>query len=171
MRMSQHNFLMNERFWQIINVKFKRWCRFYFEFYRFRIKDDHQCCVKYEDFLHFLADSNRVRKIFRRFSNSLFLNDVNYIYSRIDIFRCQHVQWSIFNFEKFIRWLRSIWTKKIFFRKEILFSLFNDWSFRERLIISLFKISFRERNLDISIAIKLLIDVDLNDDVSSNVNN
>jgi hypothetical protein len=61
--------------------------------------------------------------------------------------------------------------RKLFFRKEILFSLFNDWFFRERLIISLFEVFFRKRNFDISIATKLLIDVDLNDDVSSNVNN
>jgi hypothetical protein len=61
--------------------------------------------------------------------------------------------------------------RKLFFRKEILFSLFNDWFFRERLIISLSEVSFRKRNLDISTAIKLLIDVDSDDDVSSNVNN
>jgi hypothetical protein len=60
--------------------------------------------------------------------------------------------------------------RKLFFRKEILFFLFNDWSFRERLIISLSEVFFRKRNLDISIATKLLIDVDSNDDVSSNVN-
>jgi hypothetical protein len=61
--------------------------------------------------------------------------------------------------------------RKLFFQKEILFSLFNDWFFRERLIISLFEVFFRERNLDISIATKLLIDADSDDDVSSNVNN
>ncbi len=61
--------------------------------------------------------------------------------------------------------------RKLFFRKEILFFLFNDWFFRKELIISLSEISFRKRNLDISIATKLLIDVDLNDDVSLNVNN
>ncbi len=101
--MSQHISLMKKRFQQIADMKFKRRCRFYFEFWRFRIENDHHCCVKYEDFLHFLVDSSRVREIFREFSNSLFLNDVNNIYSRIDIFRCQHVQWSIFNLEKFIR--------------------------------------------------------------------
>jgi hypothetical protein len=61
--------------------------------------------------------------------------------------------------------------KKFFFRKEILFSLFNDWFFQKKSIISLFEVFFRKRNLDISIATKLLIDVDLNNDVSSNVNN
>jgi hypothetical protein len=61
--------------------------------------------------------------------------------------------------------------RKFFFRKILLFSLFNNWFFRKRLIISLSDVSFRKRNLDISIAIKLLIDVNLNDDVSSNVNN
>jgi hypothetical protein len=60
--------------------------------------------------------------------------------------------------------------RKFFFRKEILFSLFNDWSFRERLIISLSEVSFRKRNLDISTATKLLIDADSDDDVSSDVN-
>jgi hypothetical protein len=98
MRMSQHSSSMKKRFRQIADVKFKRRCRFYFEFWRFRIKNNHQCCVKYENFFHFLADSNRVRKIFRRFSNSFILNDVNYIYSKADIFRCQHVQWSILCF-------------------------------------------------------------------------
>jgi hypothetical protein len=92
MRMSQHSFLMKKRFRQIIDVKFKRRCRFYFEFWRFRIEDDHHCCMKYENFRHFFVNSSRVRKIFRRFSNSFFLNDVNNIYSKIDIFRCQHVQ-------------------------------------------------------------------------------
>jgi hypothetical protein len=61
--------------------------------------------------------------------------------------------------------------RKLFFRKEILFSLFNDWFFREKLIIFLFEVFFRKKNLDISITIKLLIDVDSNDDVSLNVNN
>ncbi len=60
--------------------------------------------------------------------------------------------------------------RKFFFRKEILFSLFNDWFFRKRLIISLFELSFRKRNLDISTATKLLIDVNSNNYVSSNVN-
>jgi hypothetical protein len=32
MRMSQHNSLMQKRFRQITDVKFKRRCRFYFEF-------------------------------------------------------------------------------------------------------------------------------------------
>jgi hypothetical protein len=103
MRMSQHNSSMHRRFREIVDVKFRRRCRFYFEFCRFRIENDHQCCVKYENFLHFLADSSRVRKNFRKFSNSFFLNDVNYIYSKINIFRCQHVQWNIFNFEELIR--------------------------------------------------------------------
>jgi hypothetical protein len=61
--------------------------------------------------------------------------------------------------------------RKLFFRKKILFSLFNDYSFQEKLIIFLFEVSFRKKNLDISIATKLLIDVNSNDDVSSNVNN
>ncbi len=60
--------------------------------------------------------------------------------------------------------------RKFFFRKEILFSLFNDWFFQKRLIISLSEVSFRKRNLDISTATKLLIDADSDDDVSSDVN-
>jgi hypothetical protein len=103
MRMSQHSSSRKRRLRQIVDVKFKRRCCLYFEFCRFRIESDHQCCVKYENFLHFLADSSRIRKIFRRFSNSFFLNDVNYIYSKADIFRCQHVQWNIFSFRKLIR--------------------------------------------------------------------
>jgi hypothetical protein len=61
--------------------------------------------------------------------------------------------------------------KKLFFRKKMLFFLFNDWFFRENLIISLFEVFFRKRNFDISITIKMLIDVDLNDDVSFDINN
>jgi hypothetical protein len=61
--------------------------------------------------------------------------------------------------------------RKFFFRKKILFFLFNDWFFRKRLIISLFEVFFRKKNLNISTATKLLIDVDSDDDVSSNVNN
>jgi hypothetical protein len=53
----------------------------------------------------------------------------------------------------------------------MLFFLFNDWFFQKNQIIFLSEVSFRKRNLDISIATKLLIDVDSNDDVSSNVNN
>ncbi len=60
--------------------------------------------------------------------------------------------------------------RKLFFRKKMLFSLFHDWFFRKRLI-SLFKVFFREKNFDISIATKMLIDVDSNDDVSLNVDN
>ncbi len=61
--------------------------------------------------------------------------------------------------------------KEVFFEEENLFFLFNDWSFREKLIISLFELSFRKKYLAISIATKVLTDVDLNDDVSSNVDN
>jgi hypothetical protein len=88
MRMSQHQFLIKNRFRQIVDVKFKRRCRVYFEFCRFRIKNDHQCYVKYEIFFYFFIDSSHVCKIFRRFSNSFFLNDVNYIYSKFNVFRC-----------------------------------------------------------------------------------
>jgi hypothetical protein len=68
------------------------------------------------------------------------------------------------NFDKFEQ-------KEFFFRKRMLFSLFNDWFFEEKLIISLFDVSFQKRNFDISTAIKMLIDVNSNDDVSSNVDN
>jgi hypothetical protein len=61
--------------------------------------------------------------------------------------------------------------RELFFRKEMLFSLFNDWFFRERLISSLCEVSFRKKNFDILTATKMLIDVDCNDDVLSNVNN
>jgi hypothetical protein len=103
MRMSQHSFSMKRWFRQIVHVKFKRRCRFYFEFCRFRIENDHQCCVKYEDFFHFFVDSIRVRKIFRRFSNSFFFDDVDFINAKVYISRNQHVQKCIFDFRKFIR--------------------------------------------------------------------
>jgi hypothetical protein len=171
MRMLQHNSSMQKRFRQIVNVKFKRRCRFYFEFWRFCIENDHHCCVKYENSHHFFVDSSRVCKIFRKFSNSFFLNDVNNIYSRIMFF-------DVNTFNKTFSISRSSFDdfdefeqRKFFFRKEMLFFLFNEWFFRESLIISLSEVSFREKNFDISIAMKMLIDVDSNDDVSSNVNN
>ncbi len=61
--------------------------------------------------------------------------------------------------------------RKFFFREEMLFFLFNDWFFWKNQIIFLFEVSFREKDFDISIATKMLIDVDSNDDVSSNVDN
>jgi hypothetical protein len=103
MRMSQHSFLMQRWFRQIADVKFRRRCRLYYEFWRFRIEDDHHCCVKYEDSRHFLACSSCVRKIFRRSSNSFFLDDVDFINARINISRDQHVQECIFCLEKIIR--------------------------------------------------------------------
>jgi hypothetical protein len=72
------------------------------------------------------------------------------------------------SFDKFDEWKQ----RKLFFRKQNLFSLFNDLIFRKNEIIFLF---FLETFcLDISIVIKMLIvDVDSNsnDDVSSNVDN
>ncbi len=72
------------------------------------------------------------------------------------------------SFDKFDEWEQ----RKLFFRKEKLFSLFNDLIFRKSEIIFLF---FIETScLDISIVTKMLIvDVvsDSNDDVSSNVDN
>ncbi len=72
------------------------------------------------------------------------------------------------SFDIFDEWKQ----RKVFFRKEKLFSLFNDLTFRKSEIIFLFFIeTFR---LDISTVTKMLIvDVDsnLNDNVSSNVNN
>jgi hypothetical protein len=135
---------MQRQFRQIVDVKFKRRCRFYFEFWRFRIEDNHHCCVKYENSRHFFVDSSRVRKISREFSNSLFLNDVNNIYSRINIFRCQHVQWSIFNLEKFFRKLRWIRTKRIFFwRRNVIF--FVQWLIFSRKFNHFFVWSFFSR--------------------------
>ncbi len=91
-RMSQHNSSMQKWFRQIADMKFKRRCRFYYEFWRFRVKNDHHCCVKYEDSRHFFVDLSRVRKTFRRFSNFFLLDNVNFMNARINIFRDQHVQ-------------------------------------------------------------------------------
>jgi hypothetical protein len=103
MRMSQHSSSVKKRFRQIVDVKFRRQCRLYFEFWRFRIEDDHHCCVKYEDFLHFFIDSSRVREIFRRSSNSFLLDNVDFINARANISRDQHVQECILSLEKIIR--------------------------------------------------------------------
>jgi hypothetical protein len=72
------------------------------------------------------------------------------------------------SFHKFDEWEQ----RKLFFRKEILFSLFNNLTFRESEIISLFFIE--TFCLDILIVTKMLIvDVDSNsdNDVSLNVDN
>ncbi len=72
------------------------------------------------------------------------------------------------SFNKFDEWEQ----RKLFFRKEKLFSLFNDLIFRKSEIISLFFIE--TFCLDISIVTKMLIvDADSNsdDDVSSNIDN
>jgi hypothetical protein len=66
MRMSQHNSSVQRGFRQIVDVKFKRRCRFYYEFWRFRIENDHHYCVKYENSRYILACLSRVRKIFRK---------------------------------------------------------------------------------------------------------
>jgi hypothetical protein len=91
MRMSQHNSSMQKWFRKIVDVKFKRCCHLYYKFWRFRIEDDHHCYVKYENSRHFLACSSRVRKIFRRFSNSFFLDNVDFINAKFNISRNQHV--------------------------------------------------------------------------------
>jgi hypothetical protein len=72
------------------------------------------------------------------------------------------------SFDSFDEWEQ----RKLFFRKEKLFSLLNDLFFRKRKIISLFFIE--TSHLDISIVTKMLIvkfDSNSDDDVSSNVNN
>jgi hypothetical protein len=51
------------------------------------------------------------------------------------------------------------------------FFLFDDWFFRKNFIIFLFEVFFLKKNFDILIATKMLIDVDLNNNVSSNVDN
>jgi hypothetical protein len=103
MRMSQHDSSMQRWFRQSADVKFRRRCRFYYEFWRFRIEDDHHCCVKYENSRYFLVCSSRVRKIFRKSSNSVFFDNVDFINARINISRDQHVQECIFSLEKIIR--------------------------------------------------------------------
>jgi hypothetical protein len=126
MRMSQHNSSMKRQFRQIIDVKFKRRYYFYFEFSRFRIENDHQCCVKYKIFFHFFADSSRVSKSFKdfqtRFSWTMLITfirkliffDVNTFNEAFSISKS-----SFDNFDEFEQ-------RKLFFEKEILFFLFND---------------------------------------------
>ncbi len=123
---------MQKRFRQITDVKFERRDRLYYEFWRFNIKNDHHCYMKYEDSLYFFVCSDRVRKIFRRSSNSFFFDDVDLINAKAYIFRNQHVQKCIFSsrssFDNFDEWEQ----RKLFFWKKILFSLFNDLSFRKK---------------------------------------
>jgi hypothetical protein len=103
MRMSQHNSSVKKRFRQIADVKFKWRCRLYYEFWCFRVENDHHCYMKHEIFLYFFVCSSRVRKIFRRSSNSFFLDNVDFINAKVNISRDQHVQKCIFNLEKIIR--------------------------------------------------------------------
>jgi hypothetical protein len=169
--MSQHNSLMQKRFRQIVDMKFKRRCHFYFKFWRFRIKEDHHCCVKYENSRHFFLIQVVFAKSFKNFRICFFRTMLT-TFIRILIFldvntfnKAFLVSRNFFdNFDEFEQ-------RKLFFRKEILFSLFNDWFFRENQIISLFEVSFRKKIFDDSTATKMLIDVDSNDDVSSNVDN
>jgi hypothetical protein len=125
--------------------------------------------MKYENSLYFFACSDRVRKIFRRSSNSFFLTMLilsmrKFIFFEINTSKNAFLI-SKSSFDNFDEWEQ----RKLFFRKEKLFSLFNDLLFWKREIIFLFFIeTFR---LDISIVTKLLIDADSDDDVSSNVNN
>jgi hypothetical protein len=148
-------------------VKFRRRCRFYFEFCRFCIEDDYHTKI----FIIFSLIQVVFAKSFENFQirffwtmlitfiRKLIFLDVNTFNEAFSISKS-----SFDNFDVFEQ-------RKLFFRKEILFFLFNDWFFRKKIIISLSEVFFRKRNLDISTATKLLIDVDSNDDVSSNVNN
>jgi hypothetical protein len=162
---------MQKRLRQIADVKFRQRCRFYFEFWRFRIEDDHHCCVKYEDFRHFLVDSSRVRKIFREFSNSFSRMMLTTFIRKLIFFDVNTFNEAFFVSKNSFDNFDEIEQRKLFFREKMLFSSFNDWFFRKNLIIFLFEISFRERNLNILIATKMLIDVDSNNNVSSNVDN
>jgi hypothetical protein len=127
--------------------------------------------MKFENSRHFFVDSSRVRKIFRRFSNLFFSNDLTTFIRKLIFFDVNMFNEAFFvsknSFDKFDEFEQ----RKLFFRKKMLFFLFNDWFFRKRLIISLFKVFFWEKNFDISTATKMLIDVDLNDNVSSKINN
>jgi hypothetical protein len=103
-----------------------------------------------------------------RFSLTMLISSMRkFIFLEINTFK-NAFSISKSSFDNFDEWEQ----RKLFFRKKILFSLFNDLSFRKKKIFSLFFIeTFR---LHISIVIKMLIvdfDSNSNDDVSSNVNN
>jgi hypothetical protein len=166
--MSQHSFLMQKWFRQIVDVKFKRRCRLYYEFWHFRIENDHHCCVKYEDSRHFFVCSSRVRKIFQKSLNFFFLTMLISLIRKLIFFEISTFKnaFSISkrSFDKFDEWEH----RKLFFREKKLFSLFNDLIFQKNEIISLFFIE--TSRFDISIVTKMLIvDADSNsdDDVSS----
>jgi hypothetical protein len=133
MRMSQHNSSMQKRLRQITDVKFERWDRFYYEFWRFDIENDHSCCMKYENSLYFFVCSDRVRKIFRRSLNSFFfltmliLSMRKLIFLEINTFK-NAFSISKNSFDNFDEWEQ----RKLFFREKKLFSLFNDFFFRKK---------------------------------------
>jgi hypothetical protein len=122
MRMLQHNSLMQKWFRQIIDVKFKRRCRFYYEFWRFRIENDHHCCMKYENSLYFFVCSSRVRKIFRRFSNFFLFDNVDFIKRELIFFEINTFKNAFFVskrlFDKIDEWKKKIILSK---RKIIFF--------------------------------------------------
>jgi hypothetical protein len=149
MRMSQHNSSMQRWFRQIVDVKFRRRCRLYYEFWRFRIEDDHHCCVKYENSRYFFACSSRVRKIFRKSSNSFFLDDVDFlrklIFFEINTFKSAFSV-SKRSFDKFVEWEQ----RKLFFRKKNYFLCLMIWFFEKaksffcsslRHFVSIFRLS------------------------------
>ncbi len=123
---------MQKWFRQIINIKSERRNRFYYEFWRFDIKNDYYCYMKCEDSFYFFVCSDRVRKIFRKSSNSFFLTMLissmrKFIFLEINTFKNAFLI-SKSSFDNFDEWEQ----RKLFFRKKKLFSLFNDLSFRKK---------------------------------------
>jgi hypothetical protein len=161
---------MQKRFRQIANVKFKRWCHFILNFDVFVLKTIIIVMWNTKILVIFSLIQIVFAKSFESFRThfswtmlatfirKLIFLDVNTFNEAFSISKN-----SFDNFDEFEQ-------KKLFFRKKCYF-FFNDWSFRESLIISLSEVSFRKRNFDISTATKMLIDVDLNNDVSLNVDN
>jgi hypothetical protein len=116
--MSQHSSSMKKRFRQIVDVKFKRRCRFYFEFCRFRIEDDHQCCVKYENFFIFSLIQIVFAKSFKDFRTRLFLTMLissmrKFIFLVINTFK-NAFSISKSSFDNFDEWKQ----RKLFFQKK-----------------------------------------------------
>jgi hypothetical protein len=97
-------------------------------------------------FSSFFVHSNRVHKFFWEFSNSFFHATIlisfirEFIFFDVNTFNKTFFisKNSFDNFDKFKQ-------RELFFWKEMLFSLFNDWFFRERLIISLLKFLFEKK--------------------------
>jgi hypothetical protein len=132
MWMSQHSFSMQKQLRQIADMKFECRNRFYYEFWRFNIENDHHYCIKYENSLYFSFVQIVFAKSFEDFRTRFFLTMLissmrEFISFEISTFKNAFLI-SRNSFDNFDDWEQ----RKLFFRKKKLFSLFNDFFFEKK---------------------------------------